>query len=194
MYKLMKDNQALLVEINPLVSSDGKLIAADAKIILDDNSHQTEFKEKLTKIEKKAKKNGLNYVDFDGEIAIIGNGAGLVMATLDMVDHFGGKAANFLDLGGGAGREKVRKAMMIVSQKKPKLILVNIFGGITRCDQIALGLVDYRQQKDLSVPLVVRIVGNNQKLAWEILKKNKIDVYDSMTEAAKEAVKNVYSC
>lgn len=191
MYRLMKDYNALLVEINPLVLSNNKLIAADSKIILDDNVSHPQFKKELTHLEQEAESSGLSYVDLEGDIAIIGNGAGLVMATLDMINYFGGKAANFLDLGGGASIEKMEKALEIVLEKNPKVILINIFGGITRCDEIAKGLINYKNKNKLDTPIIVRMVGTNEEQAKEILTKNGIKTYDAIEECAKKAVENV---
>ncbi len=190
MYKLMRDYNALLVEINPLILSQNKLIAADSKIILDDNVSHHEFKKSLTPLEKEAENNGLSYVDLNGNIAIIGNGAGLVMATLDMIEYFGGKAANFLDLRGGASIEKMEKALGIVLEKNPKIIFINIFGGITKCDDIAKGLVNYRNKNKFGIPIIVRMIGTNEEEAKDFLIKNKIKIYDSMEEGAKKAVEN----
>ena len=189
MYKLMKDYNALLVEINPLVMSKGKFIALDSKIILDDNFQNSKFQNNTNNLENKAKENGFSYVDLDGNIAIIGNGAGLVMATLDMIQYFGGKASNFLDLGGGATIERVEVAIDIVLEKNPKVIFINVFGGITECDVIAKGLVNYIKKNKLNLPLIVRLIGNNEEKAHKILGDNEISFFDSMELGAKEAVK-----
>lgn len=165
MYKLMKEENASLVEINPLGKVDGELIALDSKIILEDEKES-------------------NYVELDGDIGIIGNGAGLVMATLDSIEHYGGKAANFLDLGGGADKERMKKAIEKVLEKDVKAIFINIFGGITRCDEIAEGL----SEMNIKIPLVVRMIGTNEERGREILEKNGIKVYDSMEEGAKRVV------
>jgi succinyl-CoA synthetase beta subunit len=191
LHRLMRDYQALLVEINPLARSSGKLIALDAKVILDDNVSHREFRPKLTSLEKWARKSELVYVELNGNIGVIGNGAGLVMATLDLIDHFGGKAANFLDLGGGATSEKMTEALKIVLAKKPRALLINIFGGITRCDEITRGIINYKNKSRLRIPLVVRMIGTNEENAKKILAKNKIQVYDLMEDAAK-AITNVY--
>ena len=149
MYNLMKDYNALLVEINPLALSHDKFIALDSKIVLDDNFESSEFNNNLNtnKLEIKAKEKGFTYVDLTGDIAIIGNGAGLVMSTLDIIQYFGGKASNFLDLGGGASEEKIEAAIKIVLEKNPKVLFINVFGGITKCDAIAKGIVSYTKKK-----------------------------------------------
>ena len=189
MYKLMRDYKALLVEINPLALCSGKLIAADSKIILDNNFRQSEFTEELSAEEEEAKRFGFSYVELDGNIAIIGNGAGLVMATLDTVNYYGGKAANFLDLGGGADKERMEKALEIVVRKEPKIIFINIFGGITRCDDITNGLVEIKEK--INMPIVVRMIGTNEDAAKDILKRAGIKTYSSMEECAKKAVEYV---
>jgi succinyl-CoA synthetase beta subunit len=188
MHRLMRENDAILVEINPLALVKGKLIAADAKIILDDNAAHGDEAEEQNEV---AAKHGLSYVELEGDIAIIGNGAGLVMGTLDTVAYFGGRAANFLDLGGGADNERMAKALEIVVRKKPRVVFINIFGGITRCDDIARGLVEAR--KKIKTPLIVRMIGTNEEEAKRILSENGIKSYDSMEECARMAVRNVDS-
>ncbi|RLI52065.1 ADP-forming succinate--CoA ligase subunit beta [Candidatus Bathyarchaeota archaeon] len=192
LYKIMKDYDAELVEINPLVESKGKLIAADSKIIIDDNSlfRHPEFKMKreLIKIETEAAKHGLNYVELEGDIGVIGNGAGLVMATLDILDYYGGKAANFLDVGGGASIERMEKALEITMTKNPKKIIINIFGGITKCDEIAKGIINFKKKNGITIPMVVRMIGTNEREAKKILEENGIFCMDSMEAAIKKVV------
>jgi succinyl-CoA synthetase beta subunit len=187
MHKLMREQDAILVEINPLVLVKGRLIAADAKIILDDNAPHEGFGDERTGIEQEAASYGLSYVGLDGDIAIIGNGAGLVMATLDTITYFGGKAANFLDLGGGADNERMAKALELVTRSKPRVVFINIFGGITRCDEIAEGLVAAKER--IKVPLVVRMIGTNEREAKIMLTEHGIKSFDSMEECARMAVK-----
>lgn len=190
----MIDYDAELVEINPLVLSDDKLTAADSKIIIDDNAlfRHPEFldkkQEELTEIEREANKYGLQYVELDGDIAVIGNGAGLVMATLDVINYFNGRAANFLDIGGGASVEMMEKALEIVLMKNPKGIFINIFGGITRCDDIANGIVNYVKKNKIKILMVIRMIGTNDKEGRAILNKNNIHALDSMEECAKTVV------
>ncbi len=191
-YKIFKDYDAELVEINPLATTEKGLMALDAKIIIDDNAlfrHEFKKDETLTELERKAQEADLSYVELDGNIGIIGNGAGLVMATLDVVNYYKGKVANFLDVGGGADKAKMEKALEIVLMKKPTGIFINIFGGITRCDEIAQGLVEYKKKHKLEIPMVVRMIGTNEKEAKTILKKNKIHFIDSMEKGAKKIVK-----
>ncbi|MEA3430127.1 MAG: ATP-grasp domain-containing protein [Nanoarchaeota archaeon] len=192
LHKLMTELDCELVEINPLFLSEGKYIAGDSKVILDDNAlyKHPEFKkeEELTEIEKKATEYGLQYVELDGDIAIIGNGAGLVMSTLDVLKYFGGKPANFLDVGGGASVEKMERSLEIVLMKNPKGVFINIFGGITRCDEIAQGLVNYVNNNNVEVPVVVRMIGTNEKEGLQILKQAGIESLDSMEDCAKKII------
>jgi succinyl-CoA synthetase beta subunit len=142
----------------------------------------------LSALEREAAKNGLAYVEMDGDLAIIGNGAGLVMATLDAVRDFGGKPANFCDAGGGATREMVEKAMEIVMQKKSvKAVFINIFGGITHCDIVAQGILDYSRKNKLSLPVTVRMVGTNGEEGRKLLKEAGIGSFEKFEEAAKTA-------
>lgn len=190
-YKIFKDYDAELIEINPLSLTKKGLLALDSKVIIDDNAlYRQDFKkdESLTEIEKKAQEADLSYVELKGNIGIIGNGAGLVMSTLDVVNHYGGKVANFLDVGGGASKEKMEKAMELVLVKNPKGIFINIFGGITRCDEIAQGLVDYKNKHKIEIPMVIRMIGTNEEEAKKILEENKIHFINSMEEGAKKIV------
>ena len=199
MWSIMNDLDAELVEFNPLARScDGKIIALDAKIIIDDNSlyRHPEFKEKmfreLSKYEELAKKNNFSYVELNGDIGIMCNGAGLTMATMDLVQKYGGNPANFLDIGGGARRERVKTAMKILLQHpRTKVILVNIFGGITRCDEVALGIVDAIAETKVSKPIVVRMLGTNEELGRKILEEHGIPMYTELEEAIKKAIEYV---
>lgn len=197
LHRIMMEYDAELVEINPLAVTCEGLVALDSKIILDDNAlfrHQefiAQKKEELTAIEKKADEFSIQYVELGGNIAIIGNGAGLVMATLDVLAYYGGRPANFLDVGGGASVEKMERSLEICMLKKPKGIFINIFGGITRCDYIAQGLVDYVKLHSIDIPMVVRLIGTNEKEGQEILKKNKIAALPSMEECAKKIIELV---
>lgn len=186
LYRIMKDYDAELVEINPLHVTKCGLVASDAKIILDDNAlyRHPEFQQGrfrgLTELERQAAESGLQYVELGGDIAVIGNGAGLVMATLDSLNYYGGKAANFLDIGGGASSERMEKALGIALQRKPGKLLINIFGGITRCDEIAEAIADYRKRKGIRIPMVVRMIGTNEDKARPILESGGIHSVDSM--------------
>jgi len=196
MYKIMVDYDAELVEFNPLaLTCDNRLVALDAKIIIDDNSlfkHpelQALYGRGLTAYEKKAKELGFNYVELDGDIGVISNGAGLTMATMDAILYYGGRPANFLDIGGGAGRERVKEAVkLLLTHPKVKTLLVNIFGGITRCDEVAHGVLEALTETGVSKPVVVRMLGTNEEEGRRILAEKGIIVYSEMDEAVKKIV------
>jgi succinyl-CoA synthetase beta subunit len=202
-YKLARvavDYDAELVEINPLVEDvNGNFVAADARIIVDDNSlfrhpeleqRMEEGEGELTALEIEAKKRNLAYVDLDGDIGIMGNGAGLVMATLDLVQLYGGRPANFLDIGGGADVEATKSGLKIVlSKPSVKVVLINILGGITRCDEVAKGITETLGELTVKKPLVIRIVGTREDEGKRVLSDAGIKVLESMTEAVAEAVK-----
>jgi succinyl-CoA synthetase beta subunit len=191
-----------LTEINPLIlTTDGRFLAADARLNIDDNSlfrHQ-DFIQKIKREpleqnerERLATENDMAYVELDGNIACICNGAGLTMATLDTVALYGGKASTFLDLGGGADAQRVEKGIEIAMMyPNVKAILVNIMGGITRCDEVAKGILSARKDGDITVPLVIRMVGTNEKEGQEILDKAGIPFLKTMEEAASKVVELV---
>jgi succinyl-CoA synthetase beta subunit len=198
-YQAGMDNDAELAEVNPIVeTTEGKFIAADAHIIIDDNAlfRHPEFKKKqleeqrdLTPQEFKALKNELDYVELDGDIGVVGNGAGLVMATLDMINVYGGKPANFLDLGGGASTQKIAAALgIMLSNPQVKVTFVNILGGMTHCDDVAYAILKVKQKTRTQKPIVVRLVGTNEQKGKRILKGAAILVFESMEEAAQKAV------
>ena len=199
LYCVGMDYDAELIEMNPLAETvDEKFVAADARIILDDNAlfrHQ-EYKKRLlegeselTPQEIEAMKNDLAYVKLDGDIGVIGNGAGLVMATLDTIQYYGGKPANFLDVGGGAPAEKIAAALKIVlSDPKVKALFINILGGITRCDEVARGILEAEQKIGVTKPMVIRLVGTNEEEGKRILTEEGIHVLESMEEAAQRVV------
>ncbi|MBI3459817.1 ADP-forming succinate--CoA ligase subunit beta [Candidatus Acetothermia bacterium] len=199
LYQAFTQFKANLVEINPLAIVDGgKLIAVDSKFIVDDEEVPAEIagweNEELTDNpqEQMAKKDELQYVKLDGEIGIIGNGAGLVMSTLDLVALKGGKPANFLDIGGGANAEQMKKALQIVlSDPQVKGLFINIFGGITRCDEVAKGLVATRHELGIRVPMVVRLTGTNEAEGKEILTEDGIAPVGDMEVGAAEIVRRV---
>jgi len=200
LYTVAIDYDAELTEINPLVeTTDGKFVAADARLIIDDNAlyRHPEFKQRLTEGEEaeltpqelEARKSGLAYVKLDGNVGVIGNGAGLVMATLDAVQLYGGKPANFLDVGGGASADKMAVALNIVlSDPKVEVVFINILGGITRCDEVAKGILEAKRRIGFVKPMVIRLVGTNEEEGRHILTDAGIHVLDSMEEAAKKAV------
>ncbi len=198
-YRICLDYDAELIEMNPIVETqDGKFIAADARLIIDDNSlfRHEKFKQKQLEDprerspqEFEALKNGLDYVELEGDIGVVGNGAGLVMATLDMISLGGGKAANFLDMGGGAPLQRIEAAFKIIlSNPRVKVLFVNILGGITLCDEVARGIIQARRQLKTFKPIVVRLVGTNEEEGKRILSEAEMPVFDSMEEAAWKAV------
>ena len=197
MYKICLETDASLVEINPLViTDDNKLLALDGKMNFDDNAmfRQPEV-EKLFEpdanelIEMEAKEKGLSFIKLDGNIGYMVNGAGLAMATMDMIKMYGGEPANFLDIGGSSNPQKVIDAMnLILSDENVKVVMINIFGGITRCDDVARGLLSALEQLDVQVPIVVRLSGTNAKEGLDILRGTNLTVVESMTEAAKKAI------
>lgn len=196
LYRLFVEFDCELAEINPLaVDKEGKLVPVDAKVIIDDNSlfRRKEFAERvsaeLSEFELEAKKYGFSYVELDGDIGIIGNGAGLTMATMDVVKLYGGKPANFLDIGGGARADVVEKAAsLLLKHPKVKVLLVNVLGGITRCDEVAKGLVNALKTCGKDKKLVVRLMGTNEEEGKRILSDAGISAFDSMEDAAKNAV------
>jgi succinyl-CoA synthetase beta subunit len=205
-YKTWWECDASLVEINPLcivAGRDGKeaLLAVDTKVSIDDNAlyrhpniqAMRDLAEEAP-LEIEASKHSLNYIKLEGNIACLVNGAGLAMATMDIIEHFGGHAANFLDVGGGASKEQVTAAFRIIlSDPNVKAILVNIFGGIMQCDIIATGIVAAVRETRLSLPLVVRLEGNNVQPGKKILQDSGLPIIhgDSMADAAQKVVKAV---
>ncbi len=199
LYTATLDNDAELVELNPLVkTASGEFIAADARIIVDDNAlfRHPEFEDKNsarvddTPLEAEARKQGLAYVDLSGDIGIIGNGAGLVMATLDLVNHFGGRPANFLDVGGGGNVDITKRGLLLVMSKpEVKAVLVNILGGITRCDIVAQAVIEALNEASIKKPVVVRMIGTNEEEGKQMLYKAGINTYPNMEKAVEEILK-----
>ena len=199
-YKVLIEKDASLIEINPLIlTKNEELLCLDAKISFDDNAlyrHPDIVSLKDLNeedpIETEASKQGLSYVKLDGKIGCMVNGAGLAMATMDIIKLYGSEPANFLDVGGGASKEKVSAAFKIIlSDKTVKGILINIFGGIMRCDVLAQGVVDAAKESNLSVPLVVRLAGTNVELGKEILRKSNLRIIsaNNLSDAAEKIVK-----
>lgn len=197
LYKLFIEKDASLAEINPLVlTKQGNIIAIDAKMTFDDNAlyrhpdvlalfEPTEDE----KIEVRAKEQGLSFIRLDGEIGCMVNGAGLAMATMDMIKLYGGAPANFLDIGGSSNPNKVVEAMtLLLKDPKVKVVLINIFGGITRCDDVASGLIAAFEQLKTDIPVIVRITGTNEKEGREILKGTRFKIAETMGEATRMAV------
>jgi succinyl-CoA synthetase beta subunit len=209
LYSLFLENDCSLVEINPLiVNSEGKLVALDAKINIDDNAlyrhqklHELYDASQQNSAESTAKRLGLNYIKLGGNIGCIVNGAGLAMATMDLIKHHGGDPANFLDVGGGTTQEKVAEAFKLVcSDTSVQAIFVNIFGGIVRCDLIAQGILDAQNEmskKEISeneitlhTPVVVLLQGTNAKEGKKLLENKSQNIYpvDDLTEGAQQAI------
>ena len=200
LYRAFKDLDASLVEINPLVvTGDGRILALDAKVTVDNSSlyrhrdiaglHDVEAADPQ---EQRAQEAGLQYVKLDGDVGILGNGAGLVMSTLDVVAQAGGEPANFCDVGGGADAEKISTALDIVtSNEQVRSVLFNIFGGITRGDEVARGLLSAIERTGLDLPIVVRLDGTNADEGRQILAENtpqNVVTEETMLEAARKAV------
>ena len=204
MVKMMRLEDLSLCEINPLViTKSNEVIALDARVIVDDNAifkhpNREKFLSqelRYTSAEKEAKDADLSYVNLGGEIGMLSVGAGLGMATADLIAEFGGSPLNFLDVGGGAGEEKVLKALEImVKDKGLKSILINAFGGITRLDQVAEGIISARNKLNLQIPLIIRLMGTNQKEGIKILENQGLQAFEEMEpaiQAAVEAAKGV---
>ena len=199
LFRLFLETDASLAEINPLViTKDGRLLAADAKVNFDDNALGKHpklvelrdlFEEEATEVE--ASKHKLSYVKLDGNVGCMVNGAGLAMATMDIIKLHGSMPSNFLDVGGAASSERVEQAFRILlSDKNVKAVLINIFGGIVRCDRVATGVVEAAKRLDIQVPIVVRLAGTNSELAGDILEKSelKFTVASDLNDAAEKVV------
>jgi succinyl-CoA synthetase beta subunit len=198
LYRTFLDAGGSLAEINPLITTpEGKVLALDAKIVVDDNELARRSSiaalrdvtaEDASEVE--ARNAGLSYVNLDGNVGCCVNGAGLAMATMDLVKHYGGEPANFLDIGGSSSPEKVVAALRIITRdRNVKSILFNIFGGITRCDDVANGIVQATGQMKLDRPIVIRLTGTNEDVAVEILRKAGFEALTDMDDAVQQAVK-----
>ena len=199
LYQIMVDYDCELIESNPLIETEtGEMVAADLRILIDDNSlyRQKKFLERaktyepdMTPLEIQAREKGLAYVELGGDVGIIGNGAGLVMATLDMILDCKGNPANFCDVGGGASEDRIAAALQIVlSNPNVKVLLINIMGGITRCDDVARAILDIQKKMGITIPMVIRLVGTNEKEGQKILSEANIPSLNSMEEAAAKTV------
>lgn len=199
LYRVAFEMDAELTEINPLALTEEGFIAADARLNIDNNAlfrhpniaeiqREGELSE-FSAREQEARTLGLTYVELDGDIGVIGNGAGLTMATLDSVTLLGGKPANFLDLGGGASPERIETAVtFVIKDPRVKTVFVNILGGITKCDDTALGIIETRRRLGSEKPIVVRMMGTNEEEGKRLLKEAEIETLDTMEEAAERAV------
>ena len=197
LYRAFQRTDASLAEINPLVvTAEGKLIAADGKIVVDDNAlyrhpdlEQLRDIDEESESEQRARKAGLSFVKLDGNIGCMVNGAGLAMATMDVIKFYGGEPANFLDIGGGAKADKVKAALeIILSDPNVKAVLFNIFGGITRGDEVAQGIVDGLKAVNAHVPMIARIVGTNAEEGRRILASANLITAETLEEGAQKAV------
>ncbi len=197
LWQAYEGSDATLAEINPLVvTGEGQLLAVDGKMVLDDNAlfrHPDLEKFRDLDVDKKAeiqaREHGLSFIKLGGDIGCMVNGAGLAMTTMDIIKLFGGEPANFLDIGGGASSEKVAAALeIILSDSNVKAVLFNIFGGITRCDLVALGILEALKDLKTEVPMVVRLVGTNAAEGRQLLKDASMETADTLAEAAKMAI------
>ena len=197
LYRAFSENGGSLAEINPLVTTPaGEVVALDAKMVIDDNeldrlpaiaALRDESAEDSSEVD--ARKASLTFIKLEGNVGCVVNGAGLAMATMDLVKYYGGEPANFLDIGGSSNPEKVVAALRIItSDPNVKAILFNIFGGITRTDDVANGIVTAIKQNPLKVPLVIRLTGTNEEIALKILKQHGLSAMTDMDEAVKKAV------
>ncbi len=200
LYKLFTEKDASLAEINPLVMlKDGSLKAIDAKMTFDDNAlyRHPDIQEMFEpnedeKKEREAKDKGFSYVNLGGDIGCMVNGAGLAMATMDMIKLYDGHPANFLDIGGSSNPQKIVEAMkLLLADKNVKVVLINIFGGITRCDDVAKGLIEAFKELDTDMPIVIRLTGTNEAEGRELLKGTSFNVATTMSEAGKMAVEKM---
>ena len=199
LYSAFTSYDASLAEINPLIVTDaGELLAVDGKMVIDDNAlfrhpdlAEMRDVEAEAPAEREARQAGLSYVKLDGTIGCMVNGAGLAMATMDIIKHFGGSPANFLDIGGGAQSDRVATALrLILEDERVEAVLFNIFGGITRCDEVATGILEAFEEVKPSVPLVARLVGTNEKEGRALLDTSSYDLMtaDTLAKAAQMAV------
>ena len=202
MYKIFTENDASLIEINPLViTKNNNIIALDAKMGFDDNAlfrlktivdYEDESQENAREI--LAKKNNLSYIALDGNIGCLVNGAGLAMGTMDIIKHVGGSPANFLDVGGSATEDNVKEALKIILQdKQVKAILINVFGGIAKCDIIASGIINAAKEILVKVPIIVRLEGTNVKKGKELLNNSNVSIITAtdLLDAASKAVNSI---
>jgi succinyl-CoA synthetase beta subunit len=192
LYRMFRELDCELAEVNPLALTPDGLVAADAKVTIDDDAlyrhpQLPKISEK-TALELKAEELDLAYVELEGDIAVMANGAGITMATLDMVQHYGGAPANFLDFGGGADVKRTSQAIELLLGTSPKVLLINIFGGITRCDVVAEAFTGVRESKGIDLPVSFRLVGTNEAEGRAILEKVGIKTFNTMDDAVRHAV------
>jgi len=192
LWEITKSVEAQLVEINPLVLTPSGLVAVDGKMILDDDTAfrqpivQELQNKKLSQLEKLAKKAGFSFVELDGDIGILANGAGLTMALLDVLSEMKLKPANFLDVGGGASKKRVYKALELLFKMNPKAVLVNIYGGITRCDVVAEAIIQALEDFKDSPPMVIRLTGTNDKEGITLLNNAGMTAFQNVMDAVQK--------
>ena len=193
LYQLFRKYDAELIEINPLVIMDSQALAADGKMTVDDDA---EFRfgkdvphvEEKTAVEQRAAELGISYVELDGEIGVMANGAGITMATLDLIHEFGSTPRNFMDAGGGSSMQATASALEILLSTQPKALLINIFGGITRCDEVAKAIIQVKESIDIKIPMVIRLVGTNEEAGIALLREHGIESYRNIDEAVAKVV------
>jgi len=192
LYHLFMECDGELTEINPLVVCGERVVAADGRLNIDDESlfrhSDLPRTSEATELESKVRSLGLSYVELEGDIAVMANGAGITMATMDILGQYGGRAMNFLDAGGGASMEPMAQALGILVSTQPRAILVNIFGGITRCDDVARAISKVKREMGIPVPLVVRLVGTNEDEGVRILQEAGVEAFSELDEAARRVV------
>ncbi|MFQ5909090.1 MAG: succinate--CoA ligase subunit beta [Thermoplasmata archaeon] len=194
LFQLFEKEDAVLVEVNPLAQTNEGFVAVDAKLIVDDNAlyRHKEFQDMeqdFTPLEKEAKSKGIAFIQLGGDIGVIANGAGLTMATLDAISAKGGRGGVFLDLGGTDDPEKVKQAVRLMKKARPSVILLNVFGGITRCDSVALGVKEVLDEEGIEPPVVARIKGVHEAEAKRILRNAGFVAVSSLERAAEETVR-----
>ncbi len=193
LYRMFVEMDCELVEVNPMAkTTDGRVVAADSKVTINDSAlfRHPEFQQRdqsLTDLEQEARDKGVALIELDGNIGVIANGAGLTMATLDALTHFGGKPRTFLDLSGATDPEKVAEAVRLMKKSNPGVMLLNLFGGITRCDVVAQGLVSVIDNEGVDFPIITRIKGTKEDEAKQILASYGFTVADTLQEAAQKA-------
>lgn len=193
LYQVYRKYDAELVEINPLVISESQALAADGKMTVDDDAafrfgKDVPLVEEKTAVEKRAAELGISYVELDGEIGVMANGAGITMATLDLIHEFGSSSRNFMDAGGGSSREAMASALEVLLSTQPKALLINIFGGITRCDEVAKAIIQVKESIDIQIPMVIRLVGTNEEAGIALLREHGIESYRKIDEAVANVV------
>ncbi len=193
LYRAFRECDAELVECNPLAVAGGRLVVADARLNLDDDAvwrhPELPRTSEATELESRVRALGLSFVELEGDIAVMANGAGITMATLDVLQHFGGRPRNFLDAGGGAAAGPMAQALDILLATGPRAVLINIFGGITRCDEVAAAILQVSESRGgIPVPVVVRLVGTNEEQGTAMLRQAGMSAFTSMREAAERVV------